>query len=191
MAAATPGVARSTMTSTQRSRRSRTTTAARAIRPPRPTSAARSGRTPDLDDREFDEVLAATIDPTRPVLTDADAQDRVRRLVQTAFVDRWWLLLLDAGGLQLPALPQIEMPPRFGEAEAEQLAGFVEHLADQLDAPRSVLVWELPRTDPATAGTRASMLAAAVARRGLPVPTQVLVRRGGRVEVWRSEGLAG
>ncbi|WP_135848460.1 hypothetical protein [Serinibacter arcticus] len=128
------------MTSTKRSRRSQNAANARATRPPRPASTARATRTTDLDDRVFDEILAATIDPTRPVLTDADAQDRVRRLVQTAFVDRWWLLLLDSGGRQLPALPQIEMPPRFGEAEAEQLAGFVEHLADQLDAPRSVLV---------------------------------------------------
>lgn len=169
------------MTSTKRARQSRS---ARSSRPARPIRAPRPARTADVEDRDFDEILAATVDPTRPVLTDADAHDRVSRLVQTAYVDRWWLLLLDEDGRQLPALPQIEMPPRFGEAEAEQMAGFLDHLARDLDAPRLVLVWELPRADPATAATRASMLAAAVARQGLPVPTQVLVRRGGRVEVW-------
>jgi hypothetical protein len=172
------------MTSTTRSRRPRTTRSARTTHPPRAASASRAARTA-VEDHDFDESLAATVDPTRPVLTDADAHDRVNRLVQTAYVDRWWLLLLDEEGRQLPTLPQIEMPPRFGEAEAEQLAGFLEHLSRQLDASRLVLVWELPRTDPATAATRASTLAAAVARLGLTVPTQVVVRRGGRVEVWR------
>lgn len=139
----------------------------------------------DDGDDDFDEALAGTIDPDAPLRTPEEALDRVRRLVQTAWVERWWLLLLDSEGRQLPVLPQLEMPYEFGEGEAERLAETLGAITEHVAAASLVVVWELPNERSGTEPPGPSMLAASMTRLGAPVPTQVLVRRGGRVCLWR------
>lgn len=135
-------------------------------------------------DDVFDHALAARPDLSAPLLTPQDAVDRVRALVQTAFVARWWFLLLDDQGHQLPVLPQVEMPPELGEHHAERLAETLVRLLEQGGPQRIVLVWELPDAAEPFEGTGPSLVAASVRRlRGTP-PVQVLVGRRRRVELW-------
>jgi hypothetical protein len=109
----------------------------------------------------------------------------VRRLVRTAYVERWWVLLLNDDGTQLPTLPPIEMPTTFGESEAERVAQTLASILSHLEIPTLVLVRELPRTPATEAAARASTLSAALRRLGAPALRQILVHRGGVVELWR------
>lgn len=134
----------------------------------------------------FSRRLLESIDPTAPLPDATAVLDRVTRLVQNAYRAQWWFLLLDADGVQLPTVPQVEMPRRFGEAEAERIAEIVDGLLDLADA--IALVWELPgEPDPADV-IGPSMLQAALVRRGRALMAQVMVLRGQRVVLWEPPG---
>ncbi|GMA32183.1 hypothetical protein [Litorihabitans aurantiacus] len=140
----------------------------------------------DEDEDDFDGSVADAVDRTAPLTDDAAVLTFVRAMVQTAFVERWWLLLLDERGVPLPTIPQIEAPLTFGEREADEMASMLESLGEHLGLPDLVLVWELPRTGSGEAQARASLLSAAIRRRGGVVPRQVLVRRRRDVTMWRA-----
>lgn len=53
-----------------------------------------------------------------PIDDDAALLDRARSLIREGFVRRLWLLLLDADGIMLPRLTQIDETPVTPEAEA-------------------------------------------------------------------------
>lgn len=134
-----------------------------------PTTDAPGGRAPDPHGAR--------------VRSTTEAIELVARLVGTAHRRQWWLLMLDDEGRVAPVLPRVEMPRRFGEGEAERLAGLLAHLLDA-GPPRLVVVWERPDVEDAAALIGPSLLHAALARRRRELLTQVVVQPGARVSAW-------
>lgn len=136
---------------------------------------------PQTDD--YNPALLDGIDRDAPISTPADLVELAARLIQTAHRRAWWLFLLDADGRMAPVLPQLEMPRRFGEREAEHvaevLAGLLQETCDQI-----ALVWEQPDADDATSEVGPSLLHAGLARLGHELLAQVVVREGFRVALW-------
>lgn len=139
--------------------------------------------TPSHSDTSYREDILASFDHTAPVRTPADVLEVAARLVQTAHKRQWWLFLLDENGRVAPVVPQLEMPRRFGEREAEQVAALLSTLLQQ-GCTELAIVWEQPGIGDADELIGPSLLHAALTRLGRPPLAQVVVLSEFRVRLW-------
>ncbi|MFC8734072.1 hypothetical protein ACFT5B_16590 [Luteimicrobium sp. NPDC057192] len=94
--------------------------------------------------------------PDLPLTTDEDVTERVRDIVGRAARRQLWLFFLDADDRQLPVLlPIPDFPPSPDGGHAEQLAGSLAALVQEVDAAQVVVVWERRLDDRATTLDRA------------------------------------
>lgn len=134
-------------------------------------------------DQHYRPELLDQIDRDAPIRTPSDALELAARMVQTAHTRQWWLLMLDEDGRVVPVIPQIEMPRRFGERDAEDAAAVLGQL--RIDGCADiVLVWEQPDADDVDELPGPSLLHAALARRRQDLLAQVLVLPDFRVRIW-------
>jgi hypothetical protein len=78
-----------------------------------------------------------------PLVTDADIEGRVQRLIGRANIRQLWLLFLDEASVQLPLLVPIDGLP--SEPTDADTAGVIDNIAEvmqSLGAASIVFVWE-------------------------------------------------
>lgn len=117
-----------------------------------------------------------------PIVTDAEVEERVSRLVGHAVRRQLWLLFLDSSGVQLPTLIPIEDYPTGPDASfAAALAQSIRHVMSETDAAQLVLVWErCLGADPVSADRAwAKALAAACVDANVMVRAQLISHRKG------------
>ena len=119
------------------------------------------------------------------LITDADLIERVDLIVGEAHRSQVWLFLLDDEGVQLPALPVVELPSPLREHHVEELAATLSGILDHEVTDAIAVVCEIPRTSHHDCEVFPSMLAAAMTRLGGTLRAQIVMTRRGST-LWKA-----
>jgi hypothetical protein len=118
----------------------------------------------------------------QPLVTDADVQERVTRLVGRACRRQVWLLFTDYHDIQLRDLVAMDDYPTSPlDGHAEIFAARIKQTMDERGAAQVIFVWERHISERATPADRAWAKAMAEACRahGVSVRAQLISHRGG------------